>query len=34
MSKRGARLAGMFDWPRLVVNVESLYEKALAAVTP
>jgi phosphatidylinositol alpha-mannosyltransferase len=33
MSKRGARLAGMFDWPRLVVNVESLYEKALAAVS-
>lgn len=33
MRKDGARVAGMFDWRRLVANVSSMYERALASTT-
>ena len=31
MVKDGSRVAGMFDWRRLVANVESMYERAVSA---
>ena len=31
MTKDGKRVAGMFDWRRLVGNVEAMYERAIAA---
>jgi glycosyltransferase involved in cell wall biosynthesis len=31
MAKMGKRLASMYDWSRLAANVETTYERALAA---
>lgn len=33
MTKDGSRVAGMFDWRRLVGNVETMYERAIVAAS-